>query len=171
MVKSKVQSFYKVLTHEKSKLTLSTGTLRSFKAFNFDFSRLMALYIFKKMLKQHVILTQKIFGAVYGRELKAHIFQKAHAPLLRYQQKEYSVYARIITDRERLNIGHTLSLTRIAIHGPPSATPDSANLTKTAMEYDQSKYGKRYCTLHWKPDVTSSTVTKVQSKVCVFKIM
>lgn len=76
----------------------------------------------------------------------------------------FSIYNRVITGRERLNIGHAVSLTRVALHGPPPATPDSASLSKTAMTNYQSKYGERYCTLHWRPGATSNTVKKIEAK-------
>ena len=76
----------------------------------------------------------------------------------------FSIYNRVITGRERLNIDHAVSLTRVAIHGPPPATQDSASLAKEAMKNYKSKYGERYCTLYWKPGVTSSTVKKIESK-------
>ena len=54
--------------------------------------------------------------------------------LLKPQQREFfSIYDRIITGRERLNLGHIVSLTRIALHGPPPVTPESVNLSKAAM--------------------------------------
>ena len=76
----------------------------------------------------------------------------------------FSIYDRIITGRESLNLGNAVSLTRIALHGPPPATPDSAKLAENAMQNYCSKYGERYCTLHWRPGVTSCTVKKIESK-------
>lgn len=76
----------------------------------------------------------------------------------------FSIYDRIITGRERLSIGHAVALTRIALHGPPPATPDSASLSKSAMANFKSKFGERYCTLHWRPGATSTTVSRIQSQ-------
>ena len=71
-----------------------------------------------------------------------------------------------MTGRERLNLADAVSLTRIALHGPPPATSDSAKLAENALQNYSSKYGERYCTLNWRPGpgVTSSTVKKVESK-------
>ena len=76
----------------------------------------------------------------------------------------FSIYNRVITGREGLSIGNAVSLTRVALHGPPPATPDSASLAEAAMKNYQSKYGERYCTLMWRPGITSRTVQKVESK-------
>ena len=76
----------------------------------------------------------------------------------------FSIYDRIITGRESLNLANAVSLTRIALHGPPPATSDSAKLAENALQNYSSKYGERYCTLNWRPGVTSSTVKKVESK-------
>ena len=76
----------------------------------------------------------------------------------------FSIYGRVITGRESLSIDHAVALTRVSIHGPPPATQDSASFVKEAMKNYQSKFGERYCTLYWKPGVTSSTVKKVESK-------
>ena len=76
----------------------------------------------------------------------------------------FSIYDRIITGRESLNLADAVSLTRIAVHGPPPATSDSAKLAENALQNYSSKYGERYCTLNWRPGVTSSTVKKVESK-------
>jgi len=69
----------------------------------------------------------------------------------------FSIYGRIITGRERLNIGHAVSLTRISLHWPPPATSDSASLSKAAIANFKSKFGERYCTLYWKPGVKSTS--------------
>ena len=45
-----------------------------------------------------------------------------------------SIYNRVIIDKEILNIEHAVSLTRVAIYGPPPATQDSAFLAKEAMK-------------------------------------
>ena len=76
----------------------------------------------------------------------------------------FSIYSRIITGRERLSIGNAVSLTRVALHGPPPATPEAAHLAKLAMTNYRSQYGERYCTIGWKPGATSTTVKRVQSK-------
>ena len=73
----------------------------------------------------------------------------------------FSIYGRVITGRESLSIDHAVALTRVVIHGPPPATQDSASLAKEAMKNFKSKYGERYCTLYWKPGITSSTVKKI----------
>ena len=78
----------------------------------------------------------------------------------------FSIYDRIITGRESLNLADAVSLTRIALHGPPPVTSDSAELAENALQNYSSKYGERYCALNWRPGpgVTSSTVKKVESK-------
>ena len=57
-----------------------------------------------------------------------------------------------------------LHLTRVAVHGPPPATPDSAEISKAAMAKYSSKFGERYCTVYWRPASTSSTLMKVESQ-------
>ena len=49
------------------------------------------------------------------------------------------------------------------------ATPDSVKLAENAMQNYNSKYGERYCTLNWRPGVTSSIVKKVESKSWIGK--
>ena len=46
----------------------------------------------------------------------------------------FSIYDWIITGRESLNLADAVSLTRIALHGPPPATSDSAKLAVNAMQ-------------------------------------
>ena len=60
----------------------------------------------------------------------------------------FSIYDRVITGKERLNIGHAVALTRVTLHGPPPATPDSAEIAKATMAKYFSKFGERYCTIH-----------------------
>ena len=76
----------------------------------------------------------------------------------------FSIYNRVITGRELLNIGNAVALTRVSMHGPPPATPESAALAKQAMAHFQSKYGERYCTAMWRPGATSNTVKKAEAK-------
>ena len=76
----------------------------------------------------------------------------------------FSIYNRVITGRELLNIGNAVALTRVSMHGPPPATPESAALAKQAMAHFQSKYGERYCTAMWRPGATSNTVKKSRSQ-------
>ena len=70
----------------------------------------------------------------------------------------------MITGKERLTIGNAVALTRVAVHGPPPATPDSAEISKAAMTKYSSKFGERYCTVHWRPGATSATLMKVESQ-------
>ena len=55
-------------------------------------------------------------------------------------------------------------LTRVALHGPPPATEESATLAKEAMENYPSTYGERFCTVQWRKGMTSNTVKKVIEK-------
>ena len=87
-----------------------------------------------------------------------------HVHTLKLQLKVYSAFTEVTTGRERLSIGNAVSLTRVALYGPPSATPEAAILAKAAMSNYKSKYGERYCTLGWKPGATSTTVKRIQSK-------
>ena len=75
----------------------------------------------------------------------------------------FSIYDRVITGKERLTIGNAVALTRVAVHGPPPASPDSAEISKAAMTKYSSKFGERYCTVHWRPGATSATLMKVES--------
>ena len=60
----------------------------------------------------------------------------------------FSIYDRIITGRESLNLADAVSLTRIPLHGPPPVTSNSAELAENALQNYSSKYGERYCTLN-----------------------
>ena len=76
----------------------------------------------------------------------------------------FNIYNRVITGKERLTVGNAVALTRVAVHGPPPATPDSAEISKAAMTKYSSKFGERYCTVHWRPGVTSSILMKIESQ-------
>ena len=60
----------------------------------------------------------------------------------------FSIYSSVIGGRESLTIDKSVVLTRVALHGPPPATEDSAKLVKAAMQHYPSTYGERYCTMH-----------------------
>ena len=83
----------------------------------------------------------------------------------------FSIYSRVTTGRERLSIGNAVSLTRVALHGPPPATPEAAILAKAAMSNYKSQYGERYCTLGWKPGATSTTMKRIQNTGDSFVIL
>ena len=76
----------------------------------------------------------------------------------------FSVYGYVSERRERLTVENAVRLTRLALHGPPPATEESATLAKEAMENYPSKYGERFCTVQWRKGMTSNTVKKVIEK-------
>ena len=59
----------------------------------------------------------------------------------------FSVYDTITKGRESLTIENAAALTRIAVHGPPPATTDSAKLAEAAMKNFKSCFGERFCSL------------------------
>ena len=59
----------------------------------------------------------------------------------------FSIYRCVIGGRESLTIDKSVVLTRVALHGPPPATEDSAKLVKAAMQHYPSAYVEMYCTL------------------------
>ena len=75
----------------------------------------------------------------------------------------FSIYSRVTQGREALSICNAVALTRVALHGPPVATPSSKAFTKSAMDRFESKYGPRFCTKMWFKGATS-TLKKIQSK-------
>ena len=46
----------------------------------------------------------------------------------------FSVYGNVLEGRERLTVTNSVMLTRVTLHGPPSATEESATLAKEAMD-------------------------------------
>ena len=78
----------------------------------------------------------------------------------------FSVYENITNGRESLTIEHAVALVRIAVHGPPPAIADFAKFAEAAMKNFKSKWGKRFCTLLWKPGYTSKTLKNLHNKVC-----
>ena len=76
----------------------------------------------------------------------------------------FSIYSNVIEGRESLTVDSAVALTRVALHGPPPATEESANLSKKAMANYPSKYGERYCTVQWRQGTTSDTVKKAIAK-------
>ena len=59
-----------------------------------------------------------------------------------------------------LTIGNAVAATRVVVHGPPPATPDSAEISKAAM----TKLIIALNLLHWRPGETSNTWMKVESQ-------
>ena len=76
----------------------------------------------------------------------------------------FSIYSSVIEGKERLTVANAVALTRIALHGPPPATEESAILSEEAMKNDSSQHGERFCTVMWKEGMTSNTVKKVMAK-------
>ena len=76
----------------------------------------------------------------------------------------FSIYLRINKGREGLSIEHSVSLTRMAAHGPPVGTQDAALLSSKAMVNFQSVYGERFCTALWTPGTSSRTVSNLVRK-------
>ena len=74
------------------------------------------------------------------------------------------MYGYVSERREGLTVENAVRLTRLALHGPPPATEESATLAKEAMENYPSKYGERFCTVQWRKGMTSNTVKKVIEK-------
>ena len=46
----------------------------------------------------------------------------------------FSVYGNVLEGRESLTVANAVMLTRVALHGPPPATEESATLAKEAMD-------------------------------------
>ena len=74
----------------------------------------------------------------------------------------FSIYERVSTGRETLT--NIVGLTRVAAHGPPCGTQAAAELSKQALSHYKSKYGERFCTQFWKPELTSNTLSKLKAK-------
>ena len=91
----------------------------------------------------------QICGKLSKIESVTHTSVKPPVPLQRHQLKVFSVSTQcVIGGRESLTIDKSVVLTRVALHGPPPATEDSAKLVKAAMQHYPSTYGERYCTMH-----------------------
>ena len=56
-------------------------------------------------------------------------------------------------------IGNAVAATRVVVHGPPPATPDSAEISKAAMTI---LIALNF--LHWRLGATSNTLMKVESQ-------
>ena len=76
----------------------------------------------------------------------------------------FSVWERITKGRESLSIGHTISLVRVAMEGPAASTKDSLNLSKRTLNNWPGKFGERFTTVNWKPDIISKAVAKIQKE-------
>ena len=48
------------------------------------------------------------------------------------------------------------------MEGPAASTKDSLNLSKRALNNWPGKFGERFTTVNWKPDIISKAVAKIQ---------
>ena len=74
----------------------------------------------------------------------------------------FSVWARIISGRESLQIENVVSLVRVSMEGPVASTKQSFNISKRALDNWPSHLGERFTTNKWKPGLVSKTLAKIQ---------